>query len=400
MFIMLFVTSLAIAQNEETAKTSKTVKKAKQTVAKKTKPAATKVEAAAPAPETDNLADLKEETNKALTDLKGQIDKVKSDNSDARVGGVVFFQWSKYTQGGTASTPNAFDVTRAYLDFKKKLDWGASSRVTLDVARITGAARQNLFDYLKYAYVDIPVKVSALQFVPWELTAKLGLQHTIWIDWADKILNLRYIAKSIVDNEGIMSSADFGLGATGKVLISGLPEIEYHATVLNGSGYATNEGDSKKAVAARLNAGIYDDPIGGKVLLGTYLNLEGVGTSLDWAGTNKQGGVEVAYKHELGSANIEYITGSKSNKKIGATSIGGVFNIGSALNFLPNLSLFYRTDNYDPDTAASNNEKKKTFMGATYDYGKDVRLALDQQTSQTGNGATTSIMYLHSSIAF
>ena len=350
--------------------------------------------------EDEGLSNYKEDTNKALADLKAQIDKVSGDNKDAKVGGVIFFQWSKYTQGGTSKTPNNFDVTRAYLDVKKKLDWNASMRMTLDVARITGATRQNLFDYLKYAYVEMPLNVSSLQVVPFSMTAKVGLQHTVWIDWADKILNLRYIAKSIVDNEGLMSSSDFGLGGLGTVSIAGLPDIEYQATLLNGTGYATNESDSKKAMAMRVNANVYQDSIGGKILLGSYINIEAMKASLDCSSSNNQGGIELAYKHELGAANIEYITGSKSNKKILGTSIGGVYNVGTALGFLPNLSVFARFDNYDPNTTGANDDKKKTFYGVTYDWGKDVRLALDQQTSQTGSGAITSIMYLQSSITF
>jgi hypothetical protein len=252
---------------------------------------------------------------------------------------------------------------------------------------------------LKYAYVDLPLDVSAVQVIPFSLTAKIGLQHTVWIDWADKILDLRYVAKSLVDNEGIMSSADFGLGATGKISLSGLPEIDYHATVLNGTGYATTESDKQKAIALRVNANVYEDPIGGIVVFGSFLNVETLYPNLS-IGNGKQGGLEVAYKHELGAANLEYITGTKSSNRINGLSLGGVFNIGKALNFLPNLSLFIRQDNYDPNTAATNDDKKKSFYGVTYQYGKDIRLALDQQTSQTGNGVTTNILYLHSSIAF
>jgi len=203
-----------------------------------------------------------------------------------------------------------------------------------------------------------------------------------------------------VDNEGIMSSSDFGLGAIGKASLGGLPDIEYQATVLNGAGYASPALTGKKAVAGRLNTNVYEDPIGGKVILGGYLNLEGINTSFDWAGTNKQGGVELAYKHELGAANFEYITGSKSNKKILGTSTGVVFNFGSALGFFPNLGIFARLDNYNPNTASANNNIVKTFYGLTYDYGKNLRFAVDQQTTQTGSGALTSIFYLQSSIAF
>ncbi|MFA5035410.1 MAG: hypothetical protein WC500_06500, partial [Candidatus Margulisiibacteriota bacterium] len=131
--------------------------------------------------EDEKLADLKEELNGAVKNLKVQLDGVKSDNGDAKVGSVVFFQWQKYTQNAGASNYNNFDVTRAYLDFKKKLDGGASARVTLDVRRLDTTAvggtdpnkkTQNLFDYLKYAYIEKPVPVpTMLQPIPYTLTA-------------------------------------------------------------------------------------------------------------------------------------------------------------------------------------------------------------------------------------
>lgn len=352
----------------------------------------------APEPEEDKFAEYMEGNNKAIAELKGQIDKVKGDNSDAKIGALIFFRWQKYTQNG-GSHPNNFDVDRAYIDIKKKLDRGASARMTLDVARITGSARQNLFDYLKYAYVELPVSVPAfLQPVPYSLTGKVGLQHTVWIDWADKMLGLRYIAKSLMDNEGVMSSSDFGLGALGKVSIPGVPEVEYHATLLNGTGYATSESDSKKAVAARFNAIVYESESAGKVTLGVFGNVESLNSSINLSGSNKQAGLGIGYQHELGRAYLEYVTGSKSNKKVSGYSLGGVFDLGGVFEAMRGYNLFARIDNYDPDTNASNNEKNKSFYGITYDWGKDVKMALDLQNSQTGNGSTTSIMYLHSMI--
>ena len=415
-FLLLFAFSALAATQPK--KAVKPVAKKKTVAVKKTPaPALTPTIAPAEAPRTeeDRVADLKEETNKALTTLKNDLEKVKADNSDTKVGGALFFRWQKYTQNGGTNVNN-FDVDRAYLDFKKKLDWGANVRVTLDVARLlttttvakgsagetvtANSSTQQFFDYLKYAYVEMPLNVSALQVVPWDLTAKIGLQHTAWIDWADKILNLRYVAKSLLDNEGVMSSADFGIGGWGKVSLMGLPDIEYQGTVLNGTGYKAAENDSKKAMAMRVNTTAYDAGDNGKVIVGAMVNAEGLNSSLDPSTSNKQGAFELAYKHDLGAANFEYVTGSHSNKKIGGSSIGGIFNVGTALNFLPNLNVFARVDNYDPDTNAANNEIARTFYGVTYDWGKDIKLALDQQTAKTGSGAQTAIMYLHTSVTF
>ena len=270
-FILLFMSSaMALAQPKKMTKRALkkapvAAKKAPAAV-KKTAPAPTAVPALVSAETTktdeDKIADLKEETNKALTLLKAQIDTVKSDNSDAKIGGNIFFQWSRITQNNTKLVPNSFDVTRAYLNFTKKLAGESSMRITLDVKRVSDDVKnQNLFDYLKYAYFQTPLPVSALQFVPFNLNAKVGLQQNAWIDWDEGIMGMRYIMKSFLDDEGVMSSSDFGIGANGKVsLPAGVPEIEYNAVLSNGSGYATNEGDAKKALTVRVNSTVYRGP--------------------------------------------------------------------------------------------------------------------------------------------
>jgi uncharacterized protein YdhG (YjbR/CyaY superfamily) len=349
----------------------------------------------------DELSEYKEENNKALAELKSQIDKAKKDVG-AKVGGVVFFRWQKPMQNA-GSMVNNFDVDRAYIDLKKKLDKSASARVTLDVARITGAARQNLFDYLKYAYFEAPVELPAvLKPFPWELTAKIGLQHTVWIDWADKQLDLRFVAKSLLDNEGVMSSADFGLGALGKIMLSFLPEIEYHATLLNGSGYATSEGNGKKSLALRLNSKVFDGEDAGKVIVGAFLNIDSLNLSspsLSGNGVEKQAGLAVSYQHEKGRAFLEYLAGTKSSKKVSGISLGGVLGLGSLWDLLSDYSLFARFDNYDPDTSAANDLRTKSFYGLVYDWGKDIKLAFDVQNAQTGSGSVASIFYLHTMVS-
>src|SRR3989339_441214 len=310
----------------------------------------------------NELVEINEETNAALASLKNELEAVKADNKDVKVSGVIFFHWQKYTQNAGSSNYNQFDVSRAYLDFKKKLVDDASARVTLDVRRLDTSSTgtdpnkktQNLFDYLKYAYVEKPVTVpAALQPVPFTLTAKIGLQHTAWIDWADKLLNARFIAKTLLDNEGVMSSSDFGLGVLGKVSVSGFPEVEYHATLLNGAGYSKPETDA----------------------------------SMD-SHTKKQAVALLGLKNSIYSVGLEYLYGTN----ISGYSLGGTFIIN------PGWTILARLDNYDPSRSAVNNEISRSIYGLIYDWSKDVRLAADFQSAKTGTGATTGIFYLHSMI--
>ena len=114
--------------------------------------------------------------------------------------------------------------------------------------------------------------------------------------------------------------------------------------------------------------------------------------------STKQAGLGLGYQHDLGKVFCEYLKGSKSAKSIMGYSVGGVFNIGGMWGNFNGYNLFARADYYDPNANVNNDENKKTYYGATYDWTKDLKLALDIQNSQTGNGAVTSIVSFNTSI--
>ena len=381
-----------------TAKSKKKVIQKKMEQKKVEKPVLQPKEEIAPALTEQKLQDYKQENNIIFASLNERIDKIANENNDAKVGGVIYFRWQKYTQSGGTNFSN-FDIDRAYINFTKKLDWEAAVRVTLDVARLdtskldTSKKSQNFFDYVKYAYVDMPVSAVSS---PLSLSARLGLQQTVWIDWEDKILNLRFIAKSIVDNEGVMSSADFGVGALGKVSLANMPEVEYHAAWQNGSGYKSSESDDRKNVSLRLNSTVYQNDTLGSIIIGGFGNVAGLTSSGTDASSTKQVGALVAYKHKLGTAYYEYLYG---------TGILG-YSLGGIYNFYPRFNLFVRADHYDPNRSVANNELDRSFFGMIYDWGKDIRLALDLQSVTGGSaaaisaGVTTSALYLHTLVSF
>ena len=246
-------------------------------------------QAAAPVSQ-EQLSGSLENVNVSLANLKTQMDSGIADN---KLTGEVYFGWSKGLQN--SSVLNGFDVQRVYLTYKQKLDKGAALRVTLDVGRLstvfdTSKKSQNLYSFLKYAYLELPMNPLA----ELSLTGRFCLQQTVWIDFVNKIWSHNYIAKAFVDNEGVMSSADFGVGATGKLTISGIPEIEYHSTLLNGSGYKLPEQNGAKDIALRLNSDLASIANVGTVTAGAFVNLANSFTSQQ---SESQSGVLLALKN-------------------------------------------------------------------------------------------------------
>ena len=106
----------------------------------------------------------------------------------------------------------------------------------------------------------------------------------------------------------------------------------------------------------------------------------------------------MALKGDRGMVYFEYLTGSNSGKKIGGYS--GQLVVNAAPIGVAALNAFYRQDYYQPNTASTSTDIKKSFYGLTYDWNKDIKLAADMQSAQTGSGATTTTMYLHTMVSF
>ncbi len=400
LLLTLLVLGPAVAVEKKVVPAKKAVR---QSVKKKApaviKPAAAPQAATTEAASADeNLADLRDDMNKGLASLKSQIDGVRSDNGDARVNGIIYARWQKYTQN--SNIPNNFDIDRAYINITKKLAGDSSMRITLDVKRVSDDVKnQNLFSYLKYAYFETPLPVNTLQYVPFNTNLRFGLQQNAWIDWDEGIMGMRYIMKSFVDDEGLMSSADFGVGANGKITPAGLPEIEYNTTLVNGSGYATSETDAKKAFAVRLNSTLYEDPAWGKFIIGVFGNIASLSnTDLSFGSSSKLLGSTLALKGDWGMTYFEYLRGSGSGKSTGGWS--GMLQLNAGFIGVPALNAFYRQDYYQPNTADASKDIKKSFCGLTYDWTKEIKAAFDTQSSQTGTGATTTALYLHTMVSF
>lgn len=337
----------------------------------------------------------------ALTQLKRPVLKpqpfknlapapAKTADQGIKIDGEVFFNFQKYLTQASSVSYNKFDITRAYINFKKNLSEGANIRVTLDAARLSqttdpAGSSQYLYDFLKYAYVELPLVDN--QNI--SMATKLGLQQTVWIPFEEKMWGNRYIAKAFTDNEGIMSSADFGIGFQGT--IKGF-EMEYALTLMNGTGFKAQENNSSKDIALRLNKNIFSNQSGGSIALGLYSVLtDRFVVSSD---SSIYGGM-LGYKNDPGSSlYAEFLGGKRAAAEISGYSVGGYFSL------LPEVTLLGRYDYYNPDRSLTNNDIQRTIVGLAYVWTKEVRIALDVQSMQTGSGAPQKIAYLHSEIKY
>jgi len=159
------------------------------------------------------------------------------------VTGLVYTQFL-YQLKDTANHVNNFDITRAYVNVLGKFAGGVGTRVTFDVNRPTG---DNSLRYrLKYAYATYTPTGS-------DLTFKLGLIHTPWLDWEEALWDYRMQGQMAFERAGYGSAADFGAGVDGKW---GPDKVNMQVTLVNGEGYSG--GDQRKDVMGRVSVRVLD----------------------------------------------------------------------------------------------------------------------------------------------
>jgi hypothetical protein len=157
--------------------------------------------------------------------------------------GVIFGNWQIKTDSAAkanlgGSSPNLFDLGRAYLTFRMPAGENGAIRITTDIFQNTNPA-QNAY----YQGWVIRAKYAYLQYTGLRnefgrgssLVGRLGLVHNVTIDYEEQYWP-RYLQQTAIEKNGFFSSADMGLAA---VATLGNRWGEIYGTITNGSGYTS-----------------------------------------------------------------------------------------------------------------------------------------------------------------
>ena len=175
------------------------------------------------------------------------------DTPSIRVGAVIYADWSVQNSpettdaDGNTITPNAFNVTRSYINVTGQLSHIVGFRITPDVVRETNtasAANGSLVFRIKYAYAQFNLD----DWMPKGTWTRLGIQQTPLLDYEEGIYRYRFQGTTFTEREGFYSSADAGVS-----FHMNFPQNfgEVHVGVYNGDGYARAEPNDQKAVMIR-----------------------------------------------------------------------------------------------------------------------------------------------------
>ncbi len=175
------------------------------------------------------------------------------DTPSIKVGTLIFYDFT-YTQKPTAKDadgntirPNAFNVSRAYINVTGQISHIVAFRVTPDIVRETNSANAtngSLVFRIKYAFAQINLD----DWMPKGSWIRLGIQQTPYIDFMEGIYRYRFQGTIFPEREGFLTSSD--AGASFHTAFPG-NYGDVHVGIYNGDGYSKAEANDQKAVQVR-----------------------------------------------------------------------------------------------------------------------------------------------------
>ncbi len=295
------------------------------------------------------------------------------------VAGLVYTQY-QYTDAAVHT--NTFDVTRAYLNVLGRFANGISTRLTTD---IIPSAATNQVIRLKYAYVAWTPTGS-------NLTYKLGMIHTPFLDWEETLWDYRMQGTMAVDRNPVggpstMTAADIGVGVDGHW--NG-EQVNGQFTIVNGEGYSGGTGDFRKDVQARVSVRVQptndNSRVGGLRVTG----YAGIGKATGGADRNRYLGM-LSYRTQRYTLAGEFVSVKNAAVTGSIISAFGVYHLSSPSK----VALIARVDMFDPNTSTANNRQTRIIGGASYQLSPNVRLLadVDRLSFESGATATNQILF-------
>jgi len=161
--------------------------------------------------------------------------------------GVTYFDYT-YDLSKDAINDDGFGLKRVYFTYKQDLSENISYKFQTDVGQLEvvaldeddqldGTKKTQFVAYLKKAQLDWKTSYGKLIF---------GMQGMNIFNVTEKTWGFRFLQKSAMDKYKFSSSADMGIGYSGK-----FNNLNYSFMYTNGCGYKKSENDEHKKISAQ-----------------------------------------------------------------------------------------------------------------------------------------------------
>jgi hypothetical protein len=132
---------------------------------------------------------------------------------------------------------NAFQFRRLYFTVENNLNADMKVRFRLEAKHDDYGKKTAITPFVKHAYIEWSNLIPAHKFI-------IGIQETNGFKNSEELWGYRPVEKTIMDLNGISSSADMGIGLKGDLGT----KAHHWLTILNGTGYNSAEVDKFKKV--------------------------------------------------------------------------------------------------------------------------------------------------------
>ncbi len=171
------------------------------------------------------------------------IDSQVLAQSTTTINGVGFGDYYYNLKNNTPAeeSRNAFQFRRLYFTVENNINADMKARFRLEAKHDDYGKKTAITPFVKHAYIEWANLVPNHKFI-------IGIQETNGFKNSEELWGYRPVEKTIMDLNGISSSADMGIGLKGDLT----PRIHHWLTVLNGTGYNAAEVDKFKKVGYAL----------------------------------------------------------------------------------------------------------------------------------------------------
>jgi hypothetical protein len=299
--------------------------------------------------------------------------------------GVIFANF--HTDIAHSESDRGFEVKRAYLGYKVKIDPNFSANIKLDIGSPDDVSEYSLskrFAYFKNAYLQYKIS---------DLTLQFGIADSKQFKAQEKFWGYRYIYKSYMDEYKFGPSADLGLFANYKLNDA----IEIDASFSNGEGYNALQTDEDFNAAF----GISYKPIkiiSLRVYYDSYIaNQTNQSNLVGFVGINfKPLSLGAEYNYQMNNKSIE-------NQDMYGYSIYATYKASNK------IKLFARYDQVFSNKLEGEinpwnleNDGSSIITGIEYSPAKQVNLALNYQDrlAYADNGTDEHFLFINIKVSF
>lgn len=295
-----------------------------------------------------------------------------------QLGATVFWDYtftkepkSKDADGNTIS-PNAFNVTRTYVNLTGRISDLISFRVTPDITRNAdpgSTLNGQLVLRVKYAYASLDLgRWTGKWRNSW---IRAGAQPTPYLDYMEGIYRYRFQGPLFAERESFEGASILNSADTGVSFHASFPGNfgDFHAGYYNGEGVTRTEPNNQKALQLRATVrpiAYSTSPVGGRALgVTVFYDAD----RYQQAAERRRLMLSVTIEHRRLNTGFEFLGGrdQASSFRSAISSRGWSFWVTPFLKERGNgWEGLFRIDRFVPDTNLSAQEKQRVIAGAAY----------------------------------